>query len=836
MSDSITSSAARVLRFAALANFGCVGGGFLLAAGAAGAKVLAEVTGTDWGKAGADVLTELVSQALQHLQPEAVQLNEEFGQWFEAWNALLAARRPEEVFRGTGDADPTLLQLDEAPFREHWWSQMEPKLVRWRYDAADPLQRLNLDTPRRLPLELSDFLRLRLPQALRDSHDTVLREQQMTGSWIAFQQHVLRDVANQLHHIRQTTDETLAILKGKRAIEKVWEFPRPTQHFRTRPHLLKKIEAALAQGETTALTAMHGLPGIGKSQLARYYAESYQARYRCGAWINAETPLAILGSFERLGRLLGVPIEKDPADTVAGVRNALHNLQPWLLVFDNAESPQLVRDHLQWIHGGHVLITSRSSHWDGLARQVEVSKWNQDEAVSYLLERTGQSDPAAARALARDLDGLVLSLEHAADYMAAGHVPLADYHAIWKEKLSRVPKRHDYPDSVSAAISLSLDRVLKQSEAAYHLLCLLAWLSPDPIPYKELLLAGRAKLPPSLATAMSDRDAWMEVEDVLSEYALLRRDEPRSGETVYELHRVVREVIRSRLNEQGEAVKWFTAACDLVDESFPRDAHEPQSWQLAQQLLPHAAEIKSRVVPETAPSSAGRLLNHAGNYLKSRGLPADASSFLKLALDADLRLFGPDHADVAVSRSNLANILRALGEHAEARNQIELALDADLRLFGPDHPTVAIDRSNLANILRDLGEHAEARKQIQLALDADLRLFGPDHPNVAIDRSNLAAILRNLGEHAEARRQIELALDADLRLFGPDHPNVAIHRSSLANIFGDLGEHAEARRQIELALDAALRRFGPDHPNVATYRSNLAAILRDLGEHGEPSE
>ncbi len=113
-----------------------------------------------------------------------------------------------------------------------------------------------------------------------------------------------------------------------------------------------------------------------------------------------------------------------------------------------------------------------------------------------------------------------------------------------------------------------------------------------------------------------------------------------------------------------------------------------------------------------------------------------------------------------------------MGEHAEARRQIELALESDLRQFGPDHPNVAVRRSNLANILGDLGEHGEARRQIELALESDLRQFGPDHPDVAAHRSNLANILRALGEHGEARRQIELALESDLRQFGPDHPTV----------------------------------------------------------------
>lgn len=64
-----------------------------------------------------------------------------------------------------------------------------------------------------------------------------------------------------------------------------------------------------------------------------------------------------------------------------------------------------------------MLITSRSEYWDGLARTVSVTRWGVKEAARFLMERAGQSDSIAAEALARDLDGLVLALEHAAAYM-----------------------------------------------------------------------------------------------------------------------------------------------------------------------------------------------------------------------------------------------------------------------------------------------------------------------------------------------------------------------------------------------------------------------------------
>ncbi|MCC6539980.1 MAG: tetratricopeptide repeat protein, partial [Bryobacterales bacterium] len=102
--------------------------------------------------------------------------------------------------------------------------------------------------------------------------------------------------------------------------------------------------------------------------------------------------------------------------------------------------------------------------------------------------------------------------------------------------------------------------------------------------------------------------------------------------------------------------------------------------------------------------------------------------------------------NVAISRSNLANILGDLGEHAAAREQIQLALDSDLKQFGPDHPKVAIRHTNLAAILTDgLGDHREALKQIELALAIFRKKLPAQHPYIRTTEGWRATILRRLG-------------------------------------------------------------------------------------------
>jgi tetratricopeptide (TPR) repeat protein len=619
-------------------------------------------------------------------------------------------------------------------------------------------------------------------------------------------------------------------LVGSGPVER-WQIPLPTQNFRERPDIVAKIDQALKAGRATALVALRGLGGIGKTQLARRYADLRRTKYHAGVWIAAQSPADIVASLAGMAGAFGVAPDKDQEETARRVVAQVCASPRWLAVFDNAESAADLRPWIDRFNTpGDVLITSRSDAWESVAKPVSVTTWSVDESVDYLLERTGQADRESAEELAKELGGLVLALEHAAAFMLAGDRPsLADYLERWRARLDRCPSDHDHGVSVAKTLGLSIDALREKSAVAHDVLCLFSFLAPDLIPRKHLLEAGSSGLPDSIANAFADPDEWNDVVDELRRYSLVAR-EPEVGPVVgYRVHRVVQQVMRDRTDAEGREL-WITSAGDVVNKAYSFDPEQPEHWPACDALAPHARALRLEIGSGTASASYGRMLNQASLYLQARGSYHDARDFRELALESALRQFGPDHPNVATYRSNLATILRALGEHGEARRQIEKALESDLRQFGPDHPNVALRRSNLAIILRDWGEHGEARRQIEMALEADLRQFGPDHPNVAVSRSNLANILGALGEHGEARRQIEMALESDLRQLGPDHPTVALRRGVFAQALYQLGEYRAALEQIDLALDVFTKKLPPGHPHIGTATRDRAVILAALGD------
>src|SRR5207302_7234954 len=111
----------------------------------------------------------------------------------------------------------------------------------------------------------------------------------------------------------------------------------------------------------------------------------------------------------------------DQAQIARAVRAWLARSENWLLIFDNADDPGLLRPYLPQTHGGHILLTSRAYVFQdiGILRPVRISEMSPDDAVTFLLWRTEResgeiAERPAVRTFADELGRLPLALEQAA--------------------------------------------------------------------------------------------------------------------------------------------------------------------------------------------------------------------------------------------------------------------------------------------------------------------------------------------------------------------------------------------------------------------------------------
>jgi tetratricopeptide (TPR) repeat protein len=622
---------------------------------------------------------------------------------------------------------------------------------------------------------------------------------------------------------------------------------RVPTHFMGRDDALTVITTALRRYEgRVAITAVHGLRGVGKTTLAAAYAERNRGDYRATWWIRAQNEAGLRADLVGLGVRLGwvAPDEKEEPALSTVMERLRNEGEGILLILDNATDAAALKPYLPRGGRAHVLVTSNAHAWRGIAEPVELRLWPRDIGADYLIARTGRTgEREAALTLSEVLAGLPLAHEQVAAYCERLDVSLAEY----RRRFETAPARFlddardapvEYHDGLTVAktFALAIEEAAKLHPAAEPLIVHAALLAPEPIPL-FLFAEAREKLGESLADSLAG-EGLDEAVAALRAFALIDREtisderDPTITTPTIRLHRLVRQVAATR--REGDAREVMRRALiEAVAMVSPGDVfHKPETWPRMRRLEALALTlVGGDAVPKGMERRAADLLYQAGVYRHvALAAYAQARPLIERALAIREKVLGSEHPATAQSLNNLALLLMAQGELAGARPLIERALAIRERVLGPEHPATAQSLNNLAYLLRVQGELAGARPLIERALAIREKALGPEHPYTAITLTNLANLLRVQGDLAGARPLYERALAIREKVLGPEHPDTAGSLTGLASLLQDQGELARARPLYERALAIHEKVLGPEHPDTAQSLNSLAVLLRDEGD------
>ena len=519
----------------------------------------------------------------------------------------------------------------------------------------------------------------------------------------------------------------------------------------------------------------------------------------------------------------------DDAVRLQAVLDWLKASPGWLLILDNVDTPLALEAEklIGQVTDGRLLMTSRLANFPGDVQRLELDLLPVDDAVDFLLERTAghrriaSDDRANARELALDLGRLALALEHAGAYIVRHRASFSQYSDLWRGSRDKVMNWSDptvthYPRAVAVTWQTS---VAQLTHPARHLLELLAWLAPEPVP--EFLL----EVPIPEADGNDLREALAD----LAGYSLATRD---AAEPRFFVHRLVQDVARRSLDADTshcrlfEALRWITAG-------FVGDPRDGRTWHKLDPLAPHALAVSGYADDAGIADPTVSLMNVLGLLLKTQALHTEAEPLYRRALTLAENTFGPDHPEVATLLSNLGLLLQAANRLAEAEPLMRRALAIAENNFGPEHPAVAGCLNNLAGLLRETGPLAEAEPLMRRTVKITEKSLGPDHPNLAVHLDNLGTLLQSTNRLAEAEPLMRRALAIAEDSLGPDHPEVATHLSNVGRLLHATDRPAEAEPPMRRALAIDEKSFGPDHPKVANRLHNLGRLLYATGRSAE---
>jgi serine/threonine protein kinase len=647
-----------------------------------------------------------------------------------------------------------------------------------------------------------------------------------------------------------------------------WLVPLLRNHnFTGRSETLERIRDSLATSRLLAVVALHGLGGVGKTQLALEYVYRHADDYRLVAWIHAEQPETIAAGYSSIGRALKLPATPNEREMLEAVRSWLECNDRWLLVFDNVRDPATIRPYLPRSQTGHILVTSRHQSWRGLAASLAIDVLDRREAVDFLLRRTGEVDEVQAGELSQELGRLPLALEEAAAYIEATGRTIGSYIPLLRSYRDRIPPPSGDPmGAVRTTWELSFREIEQDAPASLDLLKVCAFLAPDDIP-RALFQADGDGAPETLRAPLHDEIAFDQCIATLRRYSLIRR-EPDS----LAIHRLVQLATRERLSEQ-ERAQWTGTALSLVEGAYPANAIAGDSSPESGRLLPHAMSVLSQPdCHEFHPKLAAAVLRRTGIYMSARGLHERARENLERALALFERASDPDSAQIGGTLWELGMVLYALGEAESARERLELALRVLVRKPTPEtqvlYPQSLIA---LAWVLRTLGHFEETHVTAQKCRELVERRAGPHHPLVAMSlalmaradwslnrigaaRANmqgahavleqvtnalplicgtwyaLAQVHLDLGEFDRAFECSTRGLAVGEPAYGRDHPLVCLNVSVQGSVHLRRGDLVAARRDLESTLESGQRSCHRLHEDIAAARCELARVLLLAGD------
>jgi len=658
-----------------------------------------------------------------------------------------------------------------------------------------------------------------------------------------------------------------------------WHLPPRNDHYFTgRIAELKKLnETFVSKKETKAmiLSAVSGLGGVGKTQLAIYHLHHPEHPYALRIWFQAETDTILHKEYLEFAKHYKLPLEeKAPrAEVIQAVKLYLAKQPSWLAIYDNAGNYQEVKDFLlDELNNGHRVITTRRTEWHGKGSKLEVNIFSEAEATAYIKKVLQRGDTLVEAeentliTLVRELGCLPLALAQAGAYIETNGILVSDYLQLYRQSAIEMLKDTTLPlDSNIQPVAITWDISLKaiqveEQKAGDPLVSLpvlqaISYLAPDHI-LRSLL---ERWLTQNLFIK-GDQVAGLQFNKAVKRLLAYSMIQAHLEQKTLSVHRLVQEVVRfqlqppkqtapsvTSLESKGDAKSTPSAEptihsfllASLTDSSLEEFHLETQvlvDEKRQKLLLPHLqALVKHHDASQnaSAPHSAdlARLLGSIGNMFNIQlGDAGQAKLYYERALKIFEQHYDKDHCQMAIALNNLANSYGDLGDASTKKLLLERALKIDEQRYGKDHLQVAITLNNLANAYGDLGDASTKKLLLERVLQIQEQHYVKEHWQVGMTLEDLGTAYADLGEVAKAKQLFERALKIKEQHYGKEHWQVANTLNNLASLYEIMGKMSTAKQLFECALKIKVQYYGKDHWQVAITLNNLANTYQQFGD------
>jgi len=594
-------------------------------------------------------------------------------------------------------------------------------------------------------------------------------------------------------------------------------------HFVGRHKQLKKLHEAVGVGKLGVITALHGLGGIGKTELAIQYANEYARSFSGGIWwidaapfsssAQAENSLELLKqAIAHLADELETPPPKLGNDANAPFAYVIRTLRSHserqrltdpdgtaqvLILLDNVEDSALLGANQRSLIGNcpwlSLLATTRnaSEEWQRADDLEVISLDGLDPEDAMALMREWQknhvfrdkTDEDAARSLVESLDYYTLAVEQAAIYVGLKpEISIAGFLERLRVKglaeldvlAARDPQLRSTIQHREKQLSLVLEQTLPEiGTSARQILSYAALFDPDAIakPWLETLMLEHHcdKL-----ECESFADAWRWLEN-------RRLVTPTNVAEVWRMHRLV---------------------CGFVRDNSKQTAGRFNAL-VTQQISAQKAEVMSSESPlwyldvlvawVTQVSDKHRLWTRVRSFLASEFATMKKFSFGEQILKPTLTYLEALHLENPQSSQRTRAYANALELSATIRQQMGNYLN--LNLLGQQ--VIALRESlvlAMPDVTRYAQELSESTKYFGTVI-AEANRFRPVVDELF--RNSLTNVLPVADEIFRATRSVNIDMSESNRALG-------MQLSGIPSLVNPVLDHGRRQSELIHSLDAGL--------------------------------
>ncbi|MBW4581677.1 MAG: tetratricopeptide repeat protein [Tildeniella nuda ZEHNDER 1965/U140] len=616
--------------------------------------------------------------------------------------------------------------------------------------------------------------------------------------------------------------------------------PYGSTNFVGRETELAQIHEQLQRGSTVAISAISGMGGIGKTELALQYARQHcrESDYPGGlCWIRAREDVGTqIISFVRSC------LELIPPDDLELIEKVRWCWRRWregaaLLIFDDVQEYDDIAPFLPPQDSRFKVLLTTRSHFGSPVQDIQLEVLSEAKALELLRAIVSQGRDTTDPRLLQEVGDLERQLCEWLGYLPLG-VELVGRYLARKPDLSLAVLWQRLQDKRLDAIAFKQAEPGMTASLGVAAAFELSWQALDESAQQVaavLSLFALVEIPWTLVEQCLPTLDAEELEEIRDEQLLGTHLLKRVDQGMYQLHQLLREFFAAKRSQRADDSALQQRFYEGVIAEAERVQEKPERSLTKEStiMISHLQAAMERLARPEQALDLATCLHWTASLYHGQGRYVEAEPLYVRSLSIREQQLGNDHLDVATSLNGLATLYQAKGRYAEAEPLFARSLLIRQRQLGDDHPDVATSLNNLAHLYYFQGRYGEAEPLFMRSLEIQQRQLGDDHLDVAQNLNDLAVLYSSQGRYGEAEPLFMRSLEIQQRQLGDNHLDVARNLNDLAILYNSQGRYGEAEPLYVRSLEIQQWQLGDDHLYVTSSLNNLAFLYYSQGRYRE---